>query len=175
MKFNSERSLYLNDDINTHSSAEVISGISKLQSADPETPITLFINSSGGNVSDSFAVYEYVTKLLKPNLQTVVLGEASSMAVMIFLMGEKRYIGKLAVMRFHRFSLTVEKGTPLTAKQAEGILRNLERSEEEYIDIIVEKSSGKINREEARNLLDSDMLVPALKAVELGLAHEILT
>lgn len=174
MEFRPDRSLYLNGEINVNTSLELISGMSKLHSADPATPITLFITSAGGNVSDAFALYEYVTKLLKPNLQTVVLGEASSTAVMIFLMGQKRYIGNMAVMRLHRFTFTPDRALTLAAKQLEKMRRDLARSESRYIDVLVKRTGGKISREVARSLLDDNAALTAATAVKLGLAHKVL-
>lgn len=174
MKFQTERSLYLNDEINPHSSLELISGISKLHSAEPANPITLFITSAGGNVSDAFALYEYMMRLLKPNLQTVVLGEASSTAVMLFLMGDKRYIGNMAIIRLHRFTFTPDRTLTLVAKQLEKMRRDLVRSESKYVDILVKRTGGKISREMAKSLLDNNAVLTAAKAVKLGIAHKIL-
>lgn len=174
MEFDPKRSIYLNDDINPHSSLELISGISKLHSADAEAMITLHITTTGGNVMDAFAVYEYVTKLLRPNLQTVVLGEASSMAIMIFLMGEKRYIGEMAVLRFHQFSYTPDRIFAITSRGAKRIARNLEISERKYVEIIVNKSGGKISKNGARALMSREATVMPAQAIELSLAHQIL-
>lgn len=173
MDFNTERSVYVNDDINLRSLAEPLAGIAKFHSDNPAIPITLFITSTGGNVSDAFAAYEYITKILKPNLRTVVLGEASSAAIMLFLVAEKRYIGRLAIMRFHRFNFTMERSIPFNARQLERICQNLQRSEETYMTIIAEKCSG-IAVKEIKDLLDNETVVSAFRAVELGLAHEII-
>lgn len=174
MKFQAERSLYLNDEINARSSMELISGMSKLHSADQSLPITLFITSAGGNISDAFALYEYVMKLLRPNLQTVVLGEASSMAVMIFLMGEKRYVGSMAVVKLHRFTFTPSETSTLAAKQLEKMRRDLTRSESKYVNVLVERTDGKISKETAKALLDSNAMLTPTKTVKLGLAHKVL-
>ena len=59
-QFRPDRSLFLNGEIDTNTSMEIITGMSKLHSSDPKTPITLFISSGGGSVGDAFALYDYV-------------------------------------------------------------------------------------------------------------------
>lgn len=174
MKFKLEESLFLNCAVDAQTSMEVIIGMSKLYSANPKTLITLFISSGGGSVGDAFALYDYTMKALKPKLQTVALGEVNSTAIMLFLMGETRYVGRLSVMRFHKFSLTVENATSLTTRKADQIRRDLEKSEAEYVNIITSRSGGKITADKARALLDDNVAVPAIQAVKLGLAHKIL-
>ena len=174
MKFRLEQSLFLNGVVDAQTSMEIITGMSRLYFANPKKLITLFISSAGGSVSDSFALYDYTTKALKPKLQTVALGEVNSTAVMLFLMGETRYIGRLSVMRFHKFSLTVENTTSLTSRKADQMRQDLERSEAEYVNIITSRSGGKITADKARTFLDNNIAVSAIQAVKLGLAHRIL-
>ena len=172
--FKPEQSLFINGAVDAQTSSDVIMGMSKLYSADPKKMITLFISSGGGSVGDAFALYDYTTKALKPKLQTVALGEVNSTAVMLFLMGDTRYIGRLSVMRFHKFSLIVENTTSLTTRKADQIRQDLERSEAEYVNIITSRSGGKITADQARTFLDNNIAVPAIQAVKLGLAHHLL-
>jgi ATP-dependent protease ClpP protease subunit len=172
MDFTLERSVFLNDEINARTSMEAIMGISKLYIDNPNLVITLFIASNGGSVDDSFATYDYMMNALKPKLQTVALGEVSSSAVPLFLMGELRYIANLALIRFHRFSLGDARN--LTSKNAKEIGKDLDRSEAKYVNLLRERTSGKITEEMANTLLDNRVAVMATQAVELGLAHHIL-
>lgn len=174
MKFEPKRSLYFNGEIDTHTSMELILGITKLYATDPKALITLFIISSGGSITDTFAIYEYVTKVLKPNLRTVVLGEASSMAVLLFLMGDTRYIGKLVIMRFHEPWRTLIKDTVLTPKIARRADRELSESKKKYLEILVNRTANKISKSDGTDLLDSDTTISARQAVKLGIAHKVL-
>ena len=174
MEFDPARSVYLNDEITAHSSMEIIMGISKIYTNNPVLPITLFINSTGGNIIDAFAIYEYVMRMLKPNFQTVVLGEASSMAVLLLLMGDKRLMAQTAFMRFHKFSYTPREVFPITSSLARKIRQGLGESEKKYTEIVAERSGGRTSQKQALILMRNEVLVSATKAVELGLAHEIL-
>jgi len=156
MNFKPERAVYFSGEIDTHTAMELMISMTKLHAADPKSPITMFIASSGESVSDTFAIYDYVMRALKPKLETVALGEVNSMAALLFLMGEQRHIGELAVMRFHRFSMGVSAS--LTSQKASQTREDLERSEKKYVNAIVNITRGKITR----------------NAVKLGLAHKIL-
>ena len=172
MFFEPERSIFMSEEINDRGVINTIVEITKLHSANPKLPITLFINSGGGNVTDAFALYDYIMHALKPNLQTVVLGEANSMAVLLLLMGNTRFIGRLAVMKLHRFSFTANAS--FNIKNGLKIMQNLKMSEDNYIKIIVKRTGGKINKKMANRLLDDNVTLTAIQAVELGLAQTVL-
>ena len=174
MFFEPERSIFMSENINDRGAINTIVEVTKLHSANPELPITLFVNSGGGNVTDAFALYDYIMHALKPNLQTVVLGEANSMAVLLLLMGDSgfRFISRLAVMKFHRFSLTVNAS--FTVKNGLKMIQDLEKSEENYIEILVQRTGGKINKEIANKLLSDNVTLTAAEAVEFGLAQTVL-
>ncbi len=174
MKFNAEQSVYFNKSVEPETSMEMMGSISKLYTANPRFTIDLFINSIGGSVSDSFATYDFITTILKPNLRTIALGEVSSSAVPIFLAGEPRYIGKSAVLKFHRFSTTMSCDARLTSEICKKTIENFRRSENIYVQILVNRTGGKITKKMANALLDDLATVSAIEAVGLGLAHEIL-
>jgi len=172
MDFDLSRSLFCNGDINENTLSSIASEIEKLTKTDPTTLITLFLTSTGGNVADGFAIYDYIKHIIRPELQTVVLGEASSAAIMLFLLGqkEKRYMGPRALMRFHRF--WIERTGALNRTRIQKIDNDLAVSENYYIDIIA--ANSKISKTGVRNILDEEATITAQRAVELGLAHEIL-
>ena len=172
MDFKPERSVYLDGEINGHTCAEAMMGISKLYSADQEAPITLFISSGGGNVSDAFALYDYIMTALRPNLQTVALGEANSVAVILFLMGEKRYVGNLTILKLHEFSFTPEGSSSVTARGARKMAKSLELSQTKYADIIANRSG--MPKRKVRALMRKKATILPAQAVELGLAHQVL-
>jgi ATP-dependent Clp protease protease subunit len=83
----------------------VINGISaaKNQNRDPASePLTieLFVNSWGGDVGSSFAVYNLLRASGLP-ITSYNLGEVSSAAIAIFLAGDERFASKFSVFKFH--------------------------------------------------------------------------
>lgn len=171
MNFEPDRSLYLNGDINTQTVMEVMIGITRLYSANPASVINLFMGSTGGGVSDGFGLYDYVMGMLKPKLNTAAIGEISSMAVPLYLMGELRIIGGLAVVRLHRFSTS--PSSSLSSVNSAKISEELARAEEKYINILVRRTGNKISEEKANELMDKNITLTAVEAVQLGIAHKV--
>lgn len=172
MKFKPERAVYFSGVIDTHTAMELMVSITKLYAADPKSPITMFVASSGGSVSDAFAIYDYVMRVLKPNLETVALGEVNSMAIILFMMGKRRYVGKLAIMKFHNFELFKDTGT--TAESAEKTRSELSSREEEYVNLVASRSARQISESRIKSLMRKNSTIKFRQAIKLGLAHEIL-
>ena len=60
-----------------------------LQKCDPQAPVTLFINSPGGEVQSGLALYDVMQTLSCP-VTTICLGMAASMAALVFVSGARR-------------------------------------------------------------------------------------
>jgi ATP-dependent Clp protease protease subunit len=96
---------FLNGEINENSVLDVIKWIT-YENLDPEySELTLYINSTGGNLAESFALIEIMKKSRKPII-TVGIGSICSAAFLIFAAGFKgcRYISKTASIMCHQFS-----------------------------------------------------------------------
>ena len=76
------RELELCGPVDAESVADIIRGLRHLQKADPATPITLFINSPGGEVQSGLALYDVMSAISCP-VRTVCLGLAASMALSV--------------------------------------------------------------------------------------------
>jgi len=63
-------------------------------------PITLWINSGGGNVYDGFAIIDAM-KGIKSPVATIIIGKACSMAGLISITGEARFMTKNAIWMAH--------------------------------------------------------------------------
>ena len=85
-----KRQLFLFDEIESCLAEEIVE---KLWALDHQNhnPITLFINSPGGSVSDGFAIIDTMLGIASPVI-TVITGEACSMAGLISVAGNKRFI-----------------------------------------------------------------------------------
>ena len=80
------RELELSGPVDSESVAVIIRGILYLQKVDAAAPITLFINSPGGEVSSGLALYDVMQAASCP-IRTVCLGLAASMAALLFIAG----------------------------------------------------------------------------------------
>lgn len=96
------RSIILADEINQATATAVVVELLNLAHESDED-ITLYLNSPGGSVSDGFAIYD-VMNLIKPNVSTVVMGCAASMAAFLLCSGAKgkRYALPNAEIMIHQ-------------------------------------------------------------------------
>jgi ATP-dependent Clp protease protease subunit len=90
-----ERIIFLGGQIDDPLSNLIIAQLLFLESEDPDKDIHLYINSPGGVVTSGMAIYDTM-QYIRPNVSTICVGQAASMAAMLLAGGEK---GK-------RFSLT---------------------------------------------------------------------
>ena len=59
-----------------------------LESEDPDKDINLYINSPGGDITALFAIYDTM-QYVKPDVSTIVMGQAASAAAVLLLAGKK--------------------------------------------------------------------------------------
>ena len=71
----------------------VVAQLLFLESQDPEKDIHLYINSPGGTVTAGLAIYDTI-QYIKPDVQTICLGQASSLGALLLACGAsgKRYV-----------------------------------------------------------------------------------
>lgn len=90
-----ERIIFLGGQIDDPLSNLIIAQLLFLESEDPDKDIHLYINSPGGVVTSGMAIYDTM-QYIRPDVSTICVGQAASMAAVLLSGGEK---GK-------RFSLT---------------------------------------------------------------------
>jgi len=66
----------------------VIAQMLFLEAEDPDRDIVLYINSPGGSISAGLAIYDTI-QFIKPDVQTVCIGQAASMAAVLLAGGTK--------------------------------------------------------------------------------------
>lgn len=83
-----ERIIFLGTPINDDVSNSVIAQLLFLEKQDPEKDITMYVNSPGGQVTSTLAMYDTMQHV-KPDISTVCLGMAASGAAIILTGGAK--------------------------------------------------------------------------------------
>ena len=88
-----ERIIFLGGGINDDVANVVIAQLLFLEKVDPKKDITIYVNSPGGSVSSTLAMYDTM-QLVKPDVSTVCIGIAASGGSIILMGGAKgkRYI-----------------------------------------------------------------------------------
>ena len=107
------RKILLSEEINAQSVEKVINTIMNINHDDDQKeaeykdftrePIYLFINSNGGNAYDAFALGDIILTSKTP-VYTVALGWCMSAGLLIYLFGDKRFVGNYATLMYHDVS-----------------------------------------------------------------------
>ncbi|MDR1851507.1 MAG: ATP-dependent Clp protease proteolytic subunit [Propionibacteriaceae bacterium] len=83
-----DRIIFLGTPINDDIANAVMAQLLCLQSMDPERQISIYINSPGGSFTALTAIYDTI-RYIKPDVQTVCLGQAASAAAVLLAAGTK--------------------------------------------------------------------------------------
>ena len=83
-----DRIIFLGTAIDDHVANLAIAQLLFLESDEPEQDIYLYINSPGGNVSSGLGIYDTM-QYIKPDVQTICMGQAASMGALLLAAGAK--------------------------------------------------------------------------------------
>ena len=83
-----ERIIFLGTPINDSVSSTVIAQLLFLEAEDPKKDIYMYINSPGGLITAGFAILDTMN-YIKPDISTICMGQAASMAAILLSMGKK--------------------------------------------------------------------------------------
>ena len=83
-----DRIVFLGGEINDDSANLVVAQLLFLEMEDPDSDISLYINSPGGSVTAGMAIYDTM-QYIKPQVRTVCVGMAASMGAFLLMAGEK--------------------------------------------------------------------------------------
>ena len=83
-----ERIIFLGSAIDDHVSSLIIAQLLFLEADDPEKEIFMYINSPGGVISSGFGILDTMN-YIKPDIATICMGQAASMAAVLLSAGEK--------------------------------------------------------------------------------------
>jgi ATP-dependent Clp protease protease subunit len=157
--------------IDTEKFNKVSADIVRLWGAE-ESEIFLFINSTGGDASIGFAFYDLI-KAMKIKLVTVAIGEADSMAIIVFLAGERRLVTPHTSMLFHQPSRSFPANRSIPSRSMRAGVEEMGRMEHWYSNIIEKETGGKLSTQTAidKQLLEESMDPKTM--IEWGLAHEL--
>jgi ATP-dependent Clp protease protease subunit len=88
-----DRIIFLDGEINEATADLVVAQLIFLESEDPNKDISVYINSPGGSVTAGMAIYDTM-QYIRPDVQTICMGQAASMGALLLTAGTKgkRYI-----------------------------------------------------------------------------------
>lgn len=165
-----ERIVFLGSGIYDQIANNVIAQLLFLDREDPERDISLYINSPGGVISSGLAIYDTM-RLVRPDVSTICVGMAASMATVLLCAGAtgKRYALQNSTIHMHQ-ALTSAQGQ---ASDIEIAAREIIR-QQETIRTIISEQTGQPYDKVAQDS-DRDFYLSAGQAQEYGLIDEVLT
>lgn len=164
-----ERVIMLDTDVNPSSASLIVAQMLFLESEDPEADILFYINSPGGLVTAGLAIYDTM-QFIKPDVSTVVMGQAASMGSFLAMSGTpgKRFILPSAVHLIHQPLGGFQGQASDIEIQANEILRLKKSLTESYA-----KHTGKDIETLTRDM-DRDNIMTADDSVAYGLADKVI-
>jgi ATP-dependent Clp protease protease subunit len=177
-----DRIIMLDTDVSEHSASLIVAQMLFLESEDPDKDISLYINSPGGLVTAGLAIYDTM-QFIKPDVQTIVIGQAASMGSFLAQAGTagKRFVLPESRTMIHR----VSSGTPGTRGsvhvqelQFEDAKRTYEESQRintRLTELYVRHNTAGKTYDELYTAMKFDTFLSAEQAVEFGLADKIVS
>lgn len=151
-------------------SSLIIAQMLFLEAENPEKDIALYINSPGGSVTAGLAVYDTM-EYIKPDVATYCVGQASSMAAVLFAAGAK---GKRVILPNSRILIHQPWASGLGGQQtdieihARDLLKMRDR-----LDEILAFHTGR-TKEAIHDDTERDRILSADEAVKYGLADRVM-
>jgi ATP-dependent Clp protease, protease subunit len=164
-----DRIVMLGGGINDDISNLIVAQFLFLESEDPEKDIYLYINSPGGSVTAGLAIYDTM-QYIKPDVSTLCIGQAASMAAWLLASGAKakRYALPHARIMIHQPLGGVQGQAADIDIQAREILR----LREQMNNILVKHTGQSLKKVEKDT--DRDLFMTGKQAVEYGLIDEVI-
>ena len=169
-RLHSDRIIFLGEAINDYTANLIIGQLLQLEAQDRAQPIQMYINSPGGLVSAGLAIYDMMN-YIEPEVRTVCIGQAASMAAVILAAGAKghRYCLPNASVMIHQ----VSGGThgqvtdmEISLKKAKSLKEKLNRILSDRTGTAYEKVSADVER---------DYWMTSEEAFEYGVVDKIFT
>ena len=166
-----DRIIFVGTPISDDVANAVMAQLLCLQQMDPERDISIYINSPGGSFTALTAIYDTM-RYLKPDIQTVCLGQAASAAAVILAAGTKGKRLALPNSRILIHQPATEGGYGQSSDieiQAKEILR-IRSLMEDMLATDTGKSTDEVSKD-----IERDKYLTAEQALEYGIIDEVLT
>ena len=164
-----ERIIFLGTPINDYVSSLVIAQLLFLEAEDPEKDVFIYINSPGGVITSGFGILDTMN-YIKPDISTICMGQAASMAAVILSAGTK---GKRMILENSRVMIH----QPLGGVQGQATDIEIHTKEilflKDKLNKILSKNTGQTVKT-IENDTNRDNFMSAERALKYGLVDEII-
>jgi ATP-dependent Clp protease, protease subunit len=166
-----ENIIFLGTPIDDNVANLIIAQMLFLAAEDPQRDISLYINSPGGSISSGLAILDTM-RFIEPDLVTICVGQAASMAAVLLAAGAKgkRYSLPHSRILIHQPSMS---GLAGQATDIDIYAREILRMREMLNQILAE-STGQPTERVARDV-DRDYIMEPEQAVEYGMIDRVIS
>jgi ATP-dependent Clp protease protease subunit len=167
-----DRIIFLGVQVDDASADDIMAQLLVLESQDPDRDIVMYINSPGGSFTAMTAIYDTM-QYIRPQIQTVVLGQAASAAAVLTAAGSpgKRLALPNARILIHQ---------PAVGEAGQGQASDIEIQANEimrmrtWLEETLARHSNR-SQEQVNKDIDRDKILSAAEALEYGLIDQVLT
>jgi len=167
-----DRIIFLGAQVDDVSADDIMAQLLVLESQDPDRDITMYINSPGGSFTALTAIYDTM-QYIKPQIQTVCLGQAASAAAVLLAGGApgKRLALPNSTILIHQ---------PSAGGGGRGQASDIEIQAAEIMRMRVwlEETLAKHSKQSPEQVskdIERDKILTAAQALEYGLIDQVLT
>ena len=167
-----DRVILLEGEVHDQMANLIVAQLLYLESEDPNNDIYMYINSPGGSVTAGMAIYDAM-QFIRPDVQTIVMGQACSMGSLLAQAGAA---GKRKMLPNARHMIHQPSGG------AQGMQSDIEIRYKEitYLkkrltEIYVQHNSAGKTYEELERDMDRDKFMSAQEALSYGLIDQVIT
>jgi ATP-dependent Clp protease protease subunit len=164
-----DRIIFLGSAIDDQVANAIIAQLLFLENQDPEKDIKIYINSPGGSVTAGMAIFDTMN-YIKPDVSTICIGIAASMASVLLASGAKgkRFCLPNSDVMIHQ----VMVGTQGQASDIQIHAERIVKMKKHLNEILSEKTGQAFDRVEADS--DRDYFMSANEAVKYGIVDQVI-
>jgi len=166
-----DRIVFLGVQVDDASANDIMAQLLVLEARDPDRDITMYINSPGGSFTAMTAIYDTM-QYIRPDIQTVCLGQAASAAAVLLAAGSP---GKRLALTNSRIIIhqPATEGGYGQGSDIEIQAREIMRMRTNLEEIIAHHSGREI--EQVKRDIDRDKILTAQEALEYGLVDNVIS
>ena len=166
-----EHIIFVGTDIDDVIANIVVAELLYLESIDPDREISMYINSPGGSLTAGLAIYDTM-HFIKPDVATICMGQAASMAAILLAAGTKgkRYSLTNSRILIHQPSVEGLAGQETDVRIAAEEMLRMRTLLSQILAECTDQPFEKIDRD-----VERDFILSPIQAVEYGLIDSVLT
>ena len=167
-----DRIIMLDTEVSEHSASLIVAQMLFLESDNPEKDIHFYINSPGGVVTAGMSIYDTM-QFIKPDVSTIVMGQACSMGSLLAQSGApgKRLMLPNARHMIHQPS----GGSRGQATDMEIQVREILKMKQNLTQIYVNHNTSRRTYDEIATDMERDKFMSASESLAYGLVDKIIT